>query len=193
MLELWYVNSVMIDNVNQFQRALPLLFHSSLWAGSLWIPIVSLLSNSKSQDSKHLGVLRQRTDTSIHSGPGSMTVKKPFKAGSSKKKKPPKKRQSFIPPTASKNKRPLDSLINTMSGRRDLSPPRGPRISEFSFTSDKVNIRDSRDRDRERDRGRDYRGDRARSRSPVRGKYESYIPSYNSPSRADERRKSIAP
>jgi hypothetical protein len=30
MLELWYVNSVMIDNVNQFQRALPLLFHSSL-------------------------------------------------------------------------------------------------------------------------------------------------------------------
>jgi hypothetical protein len=152
---------------------------------------VSLLSNSKSQDSKRFGGLRQRTDISIHPGPGSMTVKKPFKAGSSKKKKPPKKRQSFIPPIASKNKRPLDSLINTMSGRRDLSPPRGPRGSEFSFTSDKVNIRDSRDRERERDRGRDYRGDRARSRSPVRGKYESYIPSYHSPARADERRKSI--
>jgi hypothetical protein len=144
-----------------------------------------------------------------------MTVKKPFKAGASKKKKPPKKHQSFIlpPAIAAKNKRPLDSLMNRMSGRRDLSPPRGPRVSEFSFTSDKVNIRDSRDRDRERDRGRDYRGDRgegqvvkmgmgesyrpsARPLSPTRadtfrGDRESYIPLYHSPSRVDERRKSI--
>lgn len=114
-----------------------------------------------------------------------MTAKKVFKVGSSKKKKPPKGPQPFILPPSAKKKRHLDTLINTMSGRRDSSPPRGPRGADFNFTSDKVSMRDAR----ERDRGRDNRGDRARSRSPIHGRYESYKPSYNSPARADERRK----